>query len=160
MERLHGIHIASGVPLRLRLVPLVNAWTEIRLTCLTDPCYGELRQQLCRLMNHLAETWSEPKAQLRFSGDAGALTDGGKEFQALAAPPAASTPQKPMLPAKPGEADPRDAWLQYHQDMNDAGRRYTLNDLAKDMHLSVGRVKHLRGLWLAEHPQYQKDSTK
>ncbi len=67
---------------------------------------------------------------------------------------------RPQLPTPPDKDAARDAWLQYYQDMQDSGRRYTLTELARDMHLSHGRVKHLRGLWLAGHPQYQKDSTK
>jgi AraC-like DNA-binding protein len=52
-------------------------------------------------------------------------------------------PQKPQGPERPPKEAPRDAWFQYYDDCKKNGMKYTLEDLAGDLHLSPGYVRTL-----------------
>ena len=64
---------------------------------------------------------------------------------------AVSLLRRPDAPLKPHERADRDEWFQYYQNCHDAGIKYTLEDLAKDVHLSLSHVKTLRRSWKQRH---------
>jgi len=49
----------------------------------------------------------------------------------------------PKIPEKPTDLSNYDAWFDYYHAMKDAGQKYTLADLAKDVHRDEGYIRQL-----------------
>lgn len=60
-------------------------------------------------------------------------------------------PQMPTKPNGPPSITGLDAWFRYYDEMQAAGRKYTLRDLARDTGYNYGHIRNMKAKYDAEH---------